>query len=72
VGDAIEIQNGASASLLETDGSVKTDEKWLTSRVTRLAEFSPNGRLFTLSSFLQVAEAALIFGRLFPTVKVMH
>jgi hypothetical protein len=30
-------------------------------RVTRLGEFSPNGRLFTMGSFLKIAEVAHIF-----------
>jgi hypothetical protein len=35
-------------------------------RVTGLAEFSPNGRVFTLGIFLKITEVALIFVQLFP------
>jgi hypothetical protein len=34
-------------------------------RVTRLGEFSPNGRLSTLASFLKITEVAHIFGGYF-------
>jgi hypothetical protein len=40
-------------------------------RVSRLGEFSPIRRLFTLGSFQKMAEAAHIFGLLYSTVKVM-
>jgi hypothetical protein len=35
-------------------------------RATRLGEFSPIGRLFTLGSFLKIAQVAHILGLLFP------
>jgi hypothetical protein len=38
-------------------------------RVTRLAEFSPIGPLFSLGSFLKNTEVAQVFGLLFPAVK---
>jgi hypothetical protein len=38
-------------------------------RVTRLGEFSPLGRLFTLGSFL-IAALALIVGNFFPQSKI--
>jgi hypothetical protein len=31
-------------------------------RVTRLGEFSPNGQLFTLGSYMKITEASHIFG----------
>jgi hypothetical protein len=37
----------------------------ITSRVTRLGEFSPIGRLFTLGSFCDIAEVTTFFGLLF-------
>jgi hypothetical protein len=40
--------------------------------VTRLGEFTPFGRLFTLGRFLEIAKAAHIFGLFYPTAKVMH
>jgi hypothetical protein len=36
-------------------------------RVTRLAEFSPIGRLFTLGGFLKITEVAHSFGDFFPS-----
>jgi hypothetical protein len=36
-------------------------------RVTRLCEFSPVGRVFTLGSFLKITEVAQILGQLFYT-----
>jgi hypothetical protein len=39
-------------------------KRWLSSRVTRLIEFSPIGRLFSLG----VSEIAQIYGLLFPKV----
>jgi hypothetical protein len=44
----------------------------LSSRVTRLGEFSPIGQPFTLGGFLKIAQVAKIFGLLFPTVKVIN
>jgi hypothetical protein len=41
-------------------------------RVTRLGEFSPVGRLFSYYSFLNNREAALVLGVLFSTVKILH
>jgi hypothetical protein len=41
-------------------------------RVTRLGEFSPLGRLFTLCSFLKITKVAQILGLPFSTVKVMY
>jgi hypothetical protein len=38
----------------------------VTFRVTRLVEFSPIGRLFSLGRFLKIAEVALILGHFFP------
>jgi hypothetical protein len=43
-----------------------------TSRVTRLGEFSPEGGLFALTSYMKNTEVAHIFGPLFSTVKFMH
>jgi hypothetical protein len=37
-----------------------------------MGEFSPNAPLFTLNSFMEIAEVAYIFGLLFAEVKVMH
>jgi hypothetical protein len=42
----------------------------LASRVTRLGEFSPDGRLFTLAILLKITEVAQILGLLFATVIV--
>jgi hypothetical protein len=42
------------------------------SRVTRLGQFSPIERLFTLCSLLKFSKVALIFGLLFYTIKVTH
>jgi hypothetical protein len=39
------------------------------SRVTRLGEFSPKGRLLTLGKFLKITE---VFGYIFYTMKVMY
>jgi hypothetical protein len=41
-------------------------------RVTRLGNFSPVGRLFTLRTFLKIAEVAHMFGLFFPTVKFIY
>jgi hypothetical protein len=41
-------------------------------RVTRLGEFSPTERLFTLGSFLKIKEVAKIIGLLSSKIKVMH
>jgi hypothetical protein len=42
------------------------------SRVTRLGEFLPNGRLFTLGSVLKVLDVAQNFWLLVFTVPVMY
>jgi hypothetical protein len=41
-------------------------------RVTRLGEFSPFGRLFSLASLLKISEVAQILGLLFSTAPVMY
>jgi hypothetical protein len=41
-------------------------------RVTRLAEFSPIGRLFSLGSFLIITEVGHIFRRLLSAEKAMN
>jgi hypothetical protein len=41
-------------------------------RVTRLGEFSPNERLFSLGSFLKITEVDQIFGDFFSTEKDMY
>jgi hypothetical protein len=40
--------------------------------VTRLGDFSPIGRLFSLGSVLKIKLAAKMFGLLLPTVPVMY
>jgi hypothetical protein len=42
------------------------------SRVTRLGEKSPNGRLFTLDSYLKITEVSHTFGLLYSMVKFKH
>jgi hypothetical protein len=49
--------------------SLATSGRTRLSRVTRLGEFSRIGRLLTLGSFLNVTEAAQIFGQLFSNGK---
>jgi hypothetical protein len=44
----------------------------VTSRVTRLSEFSPIGCLFTLGSFLKITEVAQICWLRFPNVSVIY
>jgi hypothetical protein len=44
----------------------------LATRVTRLGEFSPFGRLFTLGRFLKVARVAQIVWEFLSTAQVMH
>jgi hypothetical protein len=39
-------------------------------RVTRLGEFSPNGRLFTLDNFSKITKVIQIFVPLFPKYKL--
>jgi hypothetical protein len=41
-------------------------------RVTRLGEFSPNGRLFTLGSGLKITEVGQISGLLFAALTVLY
>jgi hypothetical protein len=36
--------------------------RWMQYRVTRLGEFSPIGRFFTIGSFVKFTEKDLIFG----------
>jgi hypothetical protein len=40
-------------------------------RVTRLGDFSPIGRLFTLGLFTKITKVAQMFGLIFTTAKVM-
>jgi hypothetical protein len=44
--------------------------KWSGGRVTRLSDFSPLVRLFTLASGWKIKK--VILGLLFPTAKVMY
>jgi hypothetical protein len=44
---------------------------YVIARVTRLAEFSPIGHLFTWGSFCKIAEIAQILGLLFTKVQLM-
>jgi hypothetical protein len=41
-------------------------------RVTRLGEFSRNGSLFSLDSYLKIDEDSYIFGYFNPTFKAMY
>jgi hypothetical protein len=43
-----------------------------TSRVTRLGEFIPIGRLFSFGSFLKITEGAHFFGYFYSTYKSMY
>jgi hypothetical protein len=47
-------------------------KKWMAKeiRVTRLGEFLPFVRLFSLGSFWEITEVAQIYGVLFPQVKL--
>jgi hypothetical protein len=55
----------APVSRDESEGNI---EYWFLSRVTRLAEFSPNVRVFTFSKFLKITEVAHIFVQLFQMI----
>jgi hypothetical protein len=45
---------------------------WATSRVTRLGEISPIGRLFSLGSFMKMTEVVQIFMLLFYMGNVLY
>jgi hypothetical protein len=71
----LEKRNAALQSKL--DDLTKTlaiifEQDQVINRVTRFGEFSPNGRLFTLGSFLKITGVAHNFWANFYAIKVMH
>jgi hypothetical protein len=52
-------------SFVITNGQVEV-------RVTRLGEFSPNGRLFSLGCYMKITEASHIYWLLYSMVKLKH
>jgi hypothetical protein len=64
-----------SANTLFRESSLRNERQvgdtiWTGSRVTRWADFSPRGRLFTLASFFQMVENSPNFVLLFSWLKV--
>jgi hypothetical protein len=53
-----------------TFGPKRFRQKWNITRVTRLGEFSPIGRLFSFASILKITEVAQVLGLLFSKVPV--